>query len=533
VVNFDPDVEDTTAIDATTRAYSRLLQVNPGHMGPTNWELGGAIAESWEWSPDRLQLTMKLRQDAGFAPVAPVNGRKLDVGDVDFSFKRYLARGVNRTDYFNSLNPEAPILSIDYPDARTMVFKVKYPTVGLTARLAGRIRNIWILPKEADGAVDLRTKSMGTGPWYLADYQPSSRLSWKRNPNFYDKEHPYYDEISEPILTDPAARLAQLRTGNVYTLQKYLRAEYILPLKKDVPALTMYAGDVEDVVQWAQFGWKPNPAEKTPFRDERVRQAYSMALDRDLFIDIVYNVSKFKDQGVPMETRWATCLSPGFTGWWLDPKSKDFGENSKYFQHNIAESKKLLAAAGYEKGIDITSNWPVNVYAPVDVGVPIIEGMAQEAGFRFNTVHPAGNSDWNNNYRDSQGNFEGVAYRSFALDTPEAVERLAAYFNRSPGNAYFSGFDSAGKGDHSGDKELESMVLKARAEFDTDKRKQAVHEVQRQAGKHQYVLNLPGVSNTFLVTWPTIRNANVFRGGTAPVDSNEWIDETQAPLKQG
>ena len=89
-----------------------------------------------------------------------------------------------------------------------------------------------------------------------------------------------------------------------------------------------------------------------------------------------------------------------------------------------------------------------------------------------------------------------------------------------------------GKGDFSGDREIEDMVMKARGEFDTEKRRQTVFEVQRLAGKKQYILNFPGSATLFLVAWPAIKNANVYRGGTAPADSYEWLDQNEPPFKK-
>ena len=77
-----------------------------------------------------------------------------------------------------------------------------------------------------------------------------------------------------------------------------------------------------------------------------------MSWDRDLCIDAFYNVDEFEAEGLPVETRWNTdCRATG-TGWWLDPQGKDFGPNAKYFKHNVAEAKKLLAAAGFANGFD-------------------------------------------------------------------------------------------------------------------------------------------------------------------------------------
>src|SRR5712692_9358437 len=42
-------------------SYSQLTISKAGHLAPTEYEIVGDMAESWEWSPDRLQVTMKLR----------------------------------------------------------------------------------------------------------------------------------------------------------------------------------------------------------------------------------------------------------------------------------------------------------------------------------------------------------------------------------------------------------------------------------------------------------------------------------------
>jgi len=44
--------------------YARLVAERPGYLAPAEFkELDPELAESWEWSPDRLQLTLKLRQN--------------------------------------------------------------------------------------------------------------------------------------------------------------------------------------------------------------------------------------------------------------------------------------------------------------------------------------------------------------------------------------------------------------------------------------------------------------------------------------
>jgi peptide/nickel transport system substrate-binding protein len=86
--------------------------------------------------------------------------------------------------------------------------------------------------------------------------------------------------------------------------------------------------------------WKVN---KPPFDDLRVRQAFSMAVNRDEMIGVVFNGRGGWNSSVP----WA------LSDWHLDPRGPDFGPNAKYFKYDPAEARKLLAAAGYPNGLKV------------------------------------------------------------------------------------------------------------------------------------------------------------------------------------
>jgi ABC-type transport system substrate-binding protein len=83
--------------------------------------MGPDFAESWEISPDGLQITMKLRANAKWHNKAPVNGRAADSSDVLFSWNRYTTNAPLRGLVSNSANPQAPVLSMAATDARTVV----------------------------------------------------------------------------------------------------------------------------------------------------------------------------------------------------------------------------------------------------------------------------------------------------------------------------------------------------------------------------------------------------------------------------
>jgi peptide/nickel transport system substrate-binding protein len=205
-----------------------FLRVAPGHMEPASWQITGDLAESWEWSPDGLKLTMK-RRPFGWAPMPPVNGRPITMQDVRWTMDRFAREGSNRADYFNSINPQAPVESISYPDDRTMVWNLKLPLPSLTAIMASTFKQSYLMPVEAEN-YDIRRTPACCGAFYLAEYEPSVRFHLKKNPNWWDKDRVYVDAIDLPIVSEYANRLAQFRTGNLYR-ESTLRKEDLLPTK--------------------------------------------------------------------------------------------------------------------------------------------------------------------------------------------------------------------------------------------------------------------------------------------------------------
>jgi peptide/nickel transport system substrate-binding protein len=187
---------------------------------------------------------MKLRPNNKFAPIAPVNGRTLDMQDVLFSWDRFVRISPSRADLANSVNPAAPVLSFTAPNATTLVIKLKQPSSFMLSLFSGHSSgNLQIFPREADTGYDPKTKLIGSGPYYIADYKPSIGFTLKRNPGFYSNDVGFIDTIEMPIITEYSQALAQLKAGNIYTYQSnyanQVRAEDVVAFKKDVPEIAM------------------------------------------------------------------------------------------------------------------------------------------------------------------------------------------------------------------------------------------------------------------------------------------------------
>jgi len=519
--------------------YSTLTRLKAPYLqADTTFELSPDFAESWEVAPDGLTITFKLRANAKWHNKPPVNGRAADASDVIASWNRYAASAPLRALAANSANPQAPVLSLTATDARTISVKLKEPLVyalELFASFGSFTGNIVIVPKEVESGFDLRRDMIGTGPYFLSEYQPSIGFTLKRNADYWDQNANLIDQINLPIVIEPAQFLAQIKAGNVYHSADQLRGEDLFQIKSDEPRLQIYALDLQTASMVMTFGWLPEG--KSSFVDERVRQAFSMSLDRDAWVDAMFNVQNLEKGGVAVDQRWNSALPADFgeSGGWLDPKGKDFGANSKYYQLNLEESKKLLSAAGFGSGLDVKSN-RITTGAIPDLArhAEAMEGMARDAGFRIavNAIDYA--TQYIPNVRDANGQYEGVGFHTVTGTTPwrmSPVSALAAEYWSKAG-ATFKGFSLSGKNDKSGDPTVDSLVEKARLEKDAAKRKALVQDLQRHLAKTVYGLINPGTANKFAVAWPSVRNYQVYRSlGASPwTHYSVWLDQTKAPF---
>jgi peptide/nickel transport system substrate-binding protein len=515
---------------------SALVNEKAGHLAPPEFsEVVPDLAESWEWSPDRLQLTLKLRSGIKFHNKSPVNGRPLDTQDIVFSWDRFAQKGQGRGTVANVANPNAPVLGFSSPDARTIVIKLKDPVVYLLSQLTpAQTGNYWIVPKETDGTFDNRKDIIGTGPYVLTNYTPSISMSFEKNRDYWDvKNGPHFDKIEFPFILEYAQAIAQLKAGNIWTYNNRVRQEDVISLKRDVPQLQMYLVPPESFSpgNTLQFGVTPTEPNK-PFKDERVRQAMSMAIDRDLYIDVFRNVSKFQAEGLAVQGYWYTSIGEG-KSWRLDPKGKEFGPNAKYYMHDIAEAKKLLAAAGYANGVDVVSSYISGTQLGPDFQktVEVRQDMLREAGIRPITNLIDYTVEYLPKYLTSAGKFDGMVYRSGVASANDAVTWLDWRYKSGGGDGWL-GFDLAGKGDGSGDPQVDALILRARAEVDTEKRRALVHEVQRYLAKAVWCISEPGIADSFELAWPALANYRVLNGDRRTPAFSWWGDETKAPLKR-
>ena len=540
---------DVTSLDPLTTAsftsqvmagfmYSRILKVVPGFKGPSKRDVEGDYGESWEVSPDKLTVTFKTRKNLKWDAREPTSGRAATAEDVVWSWNKYIAGGLGRAELANKLNPDAPIDTITAPDAGTLVIKLAAPDSSIIAMLSSSA-HLFILPKEAEDKFDARKDSRGSGPWVLEKYVPSASFTFAKNPNWYRTDRPFADKYELPIVPEYAQQLAQFRAGNVHFFgvaagQAGIQQQDVLPTKRDLPDLTMM--QAEYPIGWNN-SWFGYAGGNSPFKDARVRQAISMSYDRDAWIDAIFNTADFKKAGLAVEQRYHSHLPSSLDGWWIDPKDeKAFGANSQYLKQNVAEAKKLLAAAGFPSGFETTATYistpQYGTTFPNQCQVQ--SNFMNEIGVKTKINNPDYQTVWLNNYYNGKGNFEGLA---IGADSTEADVGAFMFARTHPKGGRFKGFDPSGTNPSAGDPELTKLIEDIRKEFDVEKRKDIAKRFQQTAAKMMYMVPFPGLTAPYVLRWPALGNSGIFISGSQYAGNSEttihnWVDKTKAPLKK-
>ncbi|HLF76783.1 MAG TPA: ABC transporter substrate-binding protein [Dehalococcoidia bacterium] len=508
------------------RVYSKFFSMTMANRAKGEEPLttvAGDVFSSFEFSADGLQVTGKLRPDITFDPRPPTNGRRLTTDDIKFSWDKIKTLGKSRGTLSNEVNKGAPIASLTTPDSSTVVIKLAFPSPGLLPNLAFALTGAFIYPTDAEGKFDPAKDMRGSGPWMLERYEPSVSFQYRRNPGFYDKNRPVLDGLDIAIIPDYAQQLAQFRTGRLYTFP--IRPEDIVATKKDLPDLLLQQALWSPAITHkVQFNMRPG----SQWLDDRLRQALSMTIDRDLITETLNNVEGFRKEGIDMDIRWNTVVGVGDAEFWLDPKGKDFGENAKYFKHDLAEATKLVKATGKDK---IEDKWvypaPPQYGATFQQAIQILANMYNEGPFKLTNDVRDYATDYSKRViagsRLTGGHdFEGVADAG-VTSFPEIDSFFATHF--IPGGTFYSFEEDYPPANDRWFSLLKSQQL----EQDRKKRADLIKDFQRYAAGKMYVIPATGQSPTFNLAWPWTADFGTFatRGDSPGTEVTLWLDKSR------
>ena len=441
--------------------YSHLVRfpAGPEQTSTTDFRILPDLAEKWEYSsPTTVVFT--LRKGVRFHRKPPVNGREVTADDVKYSLERFKAKSPQRSRL-------EPVQSIDVVDRYTVRLVLREPFAPLLNHLANAAHTA-ILPREAEEKFkDFNHPDavIGTGPFVLKSWERGIRTVFERNPDYYMPGVPYLDGVVFEVVPDQAARLALLRTGKLELAHwwGFLSPEDGKALKRTNPQMVVTPTMIADV------GHIFMRTDQPPFNDVRVRRAVSLALDRKAWNEALLEGEGCVDSGpVP-------CA---MTEWKLDASQLDPARRNYVVGHDPAEAKRLLAEAGFPKGLPTPLfHWPgfpppwrsyfelaADQLSRIGIAVEL---KAEELGKYSSTT--------------AIGKFEKMAMGPYGAGVTEVEDFLyAMFFPGAPLNR-----------SHVNDPELNKLLLAQRRELDPKRRREIVHEIQRYLADKAYYVHVP------------------------------------------
>jgi oligopeptide transport system substrate-binding protein len=295
-------------------------------------------AEKWEVSDDGKTYRFTLRNGLKWS-----NGDPLTAEDFVYSYRRIMdpATGakyanilypIKNAEKINKGQAKVEELGVKAVDAKTLEITLEQPTPFFTELLTHQTS----LPVHK-GSVDKFGKDfvkpgnmVSNGAYKLAEFVPNSHIKLVKNENFRDAKNVQIETVNYFPTPDFAAMVRRYEAGELDTTD-------------DVPADQMKSlkerfKDQVHVGAWLGTYYMVVNSAKAPFNDVRVRQALSMAMDREFISDQIWGQTMLP----------AYSFMPPGVGNYGEPAYMDYKDQSPIDREEKA--RKLLQEAGFGPG---------------------------------------------------------------------------------------------------------------------------------------------------------------------------------------
>ncbi|GAA3705299.1 ABC transporter substrate-binding protein [Nonomuraea antimicrobica] len=309
-----------------------------------------------EVSDDGKEVTIKLRQGVKFN-----DGTPFDAEAVKKSLDRH--RTWEKSARQADLAAVSEVTAVDPATVRLTLSQAFTP---LTAQLADRAGMI-MSPKALDAAADnFGASPVCVGPFTFASRTSGSQIVLDKAPDYYDAAKVKLDRLVYKIIVDPNVRAANLKSGDVQVADQ-LATTTVKGVQTD-PNLTVvsggglgYYGITINTGNANGSTEQPGTVNTALAKSPELREAFELALDRDVINKTVYN-------GLHEVDCYPVALDSPY-------RSKDL----QCPKRDLSKAKQLVQASGVPAPV------PVTLTSPNDAVnqrlAQVIQQMAKEAGF--------------------------------------------------------------------------------------------------------------------------------------------------------
>jgi peptide/nickel transport system substrate-binding protein len=390
--------------------------------------LKGELAESWDASPDAKTWTFNLRQGVTFH-----NGKAFGADDVIESLQLHVAEG--------SKSAAGPIVAAITEMKKLGEHQVQFTLKTGNADFPYLMSDYHLLIYPAGQIEEAIAKGIGTGLYQVQSFEPGARMVATRYPNHYKgDEAGFFDEIEYIAINDNTARMNALMTGQVDAINRIdYKTEALL---KANPMIR-----ISEVTGNQQYTF-PMLTNVAPFNDVNVRRALKYAINRQEMVDKI-------------------LLGHGRVG-----NDTPIGPANQYFHADMAQTaydpdkaKFHLKEAGLSS-LDIDLSASSAAFEGAVDAAQLYQASAKSAGININVVQEPADGYWSNVWIKKP--FCACYWSGRAT---EDWMFSSAYEEGVPWN------DT--QWDREDSERFQDLLLEARAELDTDKRREMYHEMQQ------------------------------------------------------
>lgn len=303
-------------------------------------ELVPGVAESWTASKDATVYTFKFRANAKWS-----NGDPVKASDFVFAYRRIMNPetgakyakilfAIKNADGANKGKAKLEEIGVKAVDDGTLEITLERPTPYFLELLAHQTA----LPLHEASVTKHGTSFVkpenwvSNGPYVLKEFVPGSHIRTAKNPNFHDAANVKIDAVMFYPTKDTAAAIRRVEAGE-------LQSNDDIPADQ-IKALQAKFGDQIKLAPFLGTYYLAINTTKPPFNDVRVRQALSMAIDREFLAEQI----------------WGNTMVPGYSfvppgiSNYKDPAYADYKEMTP--DEREEQAKVLLAEAGFGPGKD-------------------------------------------------------------------------------------------------------------------------------------------------------------------------------------
>ncbi|MBC8248799.1 MAG: peptide ABC transporter substrate-binding protein [Anaerolineales bacterium] len=322
-----PTLDPALTQDATSATY--IVEIFSGLVTLSrDLEIVPDIADSWELSDDSTTYTFHLRDDVKFHDGKPVTAQ-----DFKYSIERACdpATGSVVADTYlgdivgaqAKLRGQADEVSgVLVVDDHTLEITIDSPKAYFLSKLT--YPTAFVVDQEnVEGPAQPWTdKPNGTGPFRLAEYELGLRIVLERNEAYYGTPKPALDRVN--FLLAGGSAMTMYETGELDAVPVGLAdiervSDPSNPLNEELsvtlPMLSIF-----------YIGFN---VEKPPFDDQKVRQAFNYAIDKDKYVEVVWKKMQLKADGI---------LPPGMPG---------HNENLQGYPYDPEKARQLITESKY------------------------------------------------------------------------------------------------------------------------------------------------------------------------------------------